>query len=214
MKIRDKNKKLLLLTACVVLIWVAYEPVHSFLVTHRMLLHPLNYDLSVYELDFRALFVAGMAVFGILVLLFGTLANNILASYHRNEEQIRDLVNLSNDIITITDRDGKLKFMNDAACRILECKREDAIGKPFMEFVHPEDRKKYLGKREELGKLRTDTFIVENRFMTKSGKPINVLHTVRVLTENKGELVGTLGIARDILKSSGRKSHCIRLLHE
>ena len=130
--------------------------------------------------------------------LFGMLAKNILADYHRNEEQFKNLVNLSNDIITITDRDGKLKFMNDAACRILERRPEDAIGKSFMEFVHPEDRKKYLGKREEMERLRTDTFIVENRFITKSGKAINALHTVRVLTDKKGAPVGTLGIARDI----------------
>jgi len=198
MKIKDKNKKLLLLVACGFLIWVAYEPVHSFLITHKTLLHPLHYDLSVYELDFRVLFLVGLVVFGILVVLFGMLEKNILADYRRNEEQIKNLVNLSNDIITITDRDGKLKFMNDAACRILERKPEDAIGKSFMEFVHPEDRKKYLGKRDELKKLRTDTFIVENRFITNSGKAINALHTVRVLTDKKGALVGTLGIARDI----------------
>ena len=198
MKIKDKKKKLLFLVACGILIWLTYEPVHSFLFTHKTLLHPLNYDLSVNELDFRALFLAGMLVFGILVVLFGNLAKNILADYHRNEEQFKNLVNLSNDIITITDSDGKLKFMNDAACRILEHKPEEAIGKSFMEFVHPEDRKKYLGKREELEKLRTDTFIVENRFITKSGKTINALHTVRVLTDKKGAVAGMLGIARDI----------------
>jgi len=198
MKIKDKKKKLLLLVACGFFIWLIYEPVHSFLFTHKTLLHPLNYDLSVNELDFRALYLAGMVVFGILVVLFGILSKNILADYHRNEEQFKNLINLSNDIVTITDRDGKLKFMNNTACRILERKPEEAIGRSFMEFVHPEDRKKYLGKREELEKLRTDTFIVENRFITKSGKAIDTLHTVRVLEDKKGTVAGTLGIARDI----------------
>jgi two-component system, cell cycle sensor histidine kinase and response regulator CckA len=197
MKINDKKKTLLLLVACGLLIWLIYEPIHSFLFTHKTLLHPLNYDLSVSELDFRTWYLAGMFVFGILVVLFGILSNKLLSDYHRNEEQFKNLINLSNDIITITDRDGKLKFMNSAACRILERKPEEAIGRSFMEFVHPEDKKKYLGKREELEKLRTDTFIVENRFITKRGKAINTLHTVRVLTDRKGALVGTLNIGRD-----------------
>jgi len=204
MKIQNKNKKILLLAACGLLLWAAYDPVYSFLFTRKTPLHPLNYDLSAFELDFRALFLAGMAVFGILVVLFGMLAKNVIANHHRNEDQFKNLVNLSNDIITITDRDGKLSFVNDAACRILERKSNDVIGKSFMDFVHPEDKKKYLGKREEMEKLRTNTFIVENRFITKSGKAINALHTVRVLTDHNGAPVGTLGIARDI--TEGRRA--------
>ena len=129
------------------------------------------------------------------------LAKKILARYSRDEEQFKNLVELSNDIITIADRDANLLFMNDAACRILEWKPEEAIGRPFMDFIHPEDRKKYQGKREELEKLRTDTFIVENRFTSKSGKAIKVLHTVRMLTDKQGALVQTLGIARNITEN-------------
>ncbi len=210
MKIEDRNKKILFLVAAGLLLWAAYEAVHSFLYPHRTLLNALTFDPSGLELYFRPLFLAGLVVFGVLAGLFGMQATKILSKYQRNEEQFKDLIKLSNDIITITDRDGKLAFMNEAACRILERKPEEAIGSSFMEFVHPEDRKKYVGKREELAKLRTDTFIVENRFITKSGKVITVLHTVRVLTDKKGTLVGMFGIARDI--TEGKRAE--ELLHK
>jgi len=201
MMIKDKYKKILFLVAYGFFLWAAYEAVQSFLFPHRTLLNALTFDLSEYELDFRFLFLAGLVVFGVLAGLFGMLAKKILEQYRRNEEQFKDLVKLSNDIITVTDRDGKLVFMNDAAYRMLERKPEDAIGRSFMEYVHPEDRKTYLEKRDELEKLRTDTFIVEHRFIAKSGKAINVINTARVLTDKNRTLVGTLGIARNITEN-------------
>jgi PAS domain S-box-containing protein len=204
MKTNDKNKNILFLLAGSILLWVAYEAVNSFLLPHGMFPNILSFDLSNYELNYRLLFLAGLVVFGVLAGLFGMLAKKIQREYRRNEERFKNIVELSSDMITITDRDGKLEFMNDAAYRILERKPEETIGRSFMEFVHPEDRKKYLGKREELEKLRTDTFTVENRFLTKRGKTIIVLHTVHVLTDGSGRPIRTLGIARDI--TDGRRT--------
>jgi PAS domain S-box-containing protein len=201
MMIKAKNRKILLFVTSGFFLWAVYEAVQSFLFPHRTFLNAMTFELSEYELDFRSMFLAGLVVFGVLAGLFGMLAKKILVQYRRNEEQFKDIIKLSNDIITVTDRDGKLVFMNDAAYRLLERKPEDAIGRSFMEYVHPEDRKAYLGKREELEKLRTDTFIVEHRFIAKSGKAVNVIHTARVLTDKNGALVGTLGIARNITEN-------------
>ncbi len=198
MKRKDNNKKILFLVLGLSFLVAAYRALHSSLYPRWTFMNALPFNLSDYELNFRLLFLAGLAVFVSLAGLFGMLAKKILAKYRLNEEQFKNLVELSNDIVTITDKDGKLAFMNHAACRILERKSEEAIGKSFMDFIHPEDKKKYLGKREELAKLRTDTFIVESRFIAKSGKSINVLHTVRVLSDTRGGPVQTLGIARDI----------------
>ncbi len=196
MKIKDKNKKILFLVAGSFLLWAAYETVHSFLFPHGTFQNVLRTDLSEYELNFLSWLLAGIALVAILAGFFVMLTKNLESTNRRSGEQFKNIVALSNDIITITDHEGKLTFMNDAACRILERKPEEASGKSFMEFLHPEDRNKYLGKREELAKLRTDTFMVEGRFISKGGKAIPVLHHVRVLTDKKGALVGTLGIAK------------------
>ncbi len=43
-----------------------------------------------------------------------------------------------------------------------------------------------------------DAFNFENRFVSKSGKVIHVMHNVRVLRDDQGMILGTQGIARDI----------------
>ncbi len=198
MKIKDKNKKILFLVAGGFLLWAAYESVNSFLFPHGSFQNVLRVYLSEYELNFISWFLAGLVLFGILMGLFGMITKKMQSAYSRNEDQFKNIVALSNDIITITDSEGKLTFLNDVACRILERKPDELIGRSFMEFIHPEDRNKYLGKRDELAKLRTDMFVVEGRLVAKGGKAINILHRVRVLNDKKRAPAGTIGIAKDI----------------
>jgi len=67
----------------------------------------------------------------------------------QSEEKYRNLVELTTDIIYMTDKDRKHAFMNDAGLRILEALPEDVIGQHWSKWVYPEDRKKssrYSGK--------------------------------------------------------------------
>jgi PAS domain S-box-containing protein len=198
MKIKNKNKKILFLLVAGFLLWVAYQAVNSLQLPQGTFQNVLRFDLSPYELHFISWVLACLGLFGILTGLFSIITKKMHSTYSRKEDQFKNIVALSNDIITITDSEGKLTFMNDAACRILGRKPEEAIGELFMEFIHPEDRNKYLGKLDELATLRTDTFVVEGRFVAKRGKAINVLHRVRVLKDKKGAPAGTIGIAKDI----------------
>lgn len=115
-----------------------------------------------------------------------------------SEERYKNLVELATDIIYISDRNGNQVFMNSAAFKILEYSPEEVINRPFINLIHPDDREKTLRKRKEMSEKGIDVFGFENRYLTKSGKTINVLHNVRVLRDEKGEFAGTQGIARDI----------------
>jgi PAS domain S-box-containing protein len=117
-----------------------------------------------------------------------------------SQERYMNLVELATDIIYISDNNGKQVFMNDAAFKILEYSPEEVIGQPFINLIHPDDREKTFKKRKEMSERGIDVFNFENRYRTKSGRAINVLHNVRVLRNEKGEFVGTQGIARDITK--------------
>ncbi len=191
MKIKDENTIILFSVVFGLLLWLAAAAVDSLLFSRVPLLESLRFDISSYELFARSLFLAGFVVLALL-------ASSILKKLRLTEERYRDLVELSNDIVSITDREGKYVFMNDAAYSILEFSPEEVIGKSFMELWHREDRNTYLEKLEELVKLNTDTFIFENRYITKRGKAINVLQTVRVLKDRKGTVIGTQSIAKDI----------------
>lgn len=181
-----------------IVLWVAYAAIHSRLFSPGTFLDLPPFDISEYQINFRALFFVSFAVFGILAVLFSKLAKKILTKHHLTEEQYKNLVELSSDIITVADREGKLVFMNDAAYRILERTPEEVIGRPFTELLHPADRGKSLAKHKILEKAHTETYSIETRYITKNGNAINIQQNVRVLKDEKGAFAGSQSFARDI----------------
>jgi PAS domain S-box-containing protein len=173
------------------LFWVAAAAVDSFLSAQVSFLDSLlYYDVSPLKHFVRLSIFSGFVLFGILT-------HWMLKKQRKNLKQYRELVELSNDIVTIADREGKCVYLNAAACRILERTPEEVIGRSFMEFWHHEDRKKYLKRLDEQAKLNTDTFTFEGRYITKRGRTINVVLNVRVLKDTKGTIIGTQSLARD-----------------
>jgi len=153
---------------------------------------------SLHELYFRFLMVIGL-------LLFGVLFARLSVKRRRIEEQYENLVELTNDIITITGKDGKIAFINDAGCRILEHTRQEVIGRPCTDLLHPDDRAQACDRHREIASLKVDTISVENRYITKSGRIIPVLHNVRLLRTARGEFVGMQGIARDMTEAKEKE---------
>lgn len=128
----------------------------------------------------------------------------------QSEEKYRNLVELTTDIIYMTDKNSKHVFMNDAGLRILEASPEEVIGHHWSKCIYPEDREKSFQKFREMIENGTDVFDFENRYISKSGKVINVLHNIRILRNEKGEVIGTQGIARDITERE-RSAEALRL---
>ena len=120
------------------------------------------------------------------------------ALVRESEEKYKNLVELSADIIYLSDKEGNQVFMNDQAFKALEYSPEDVIGRPWSFLIHPDDRETSAAVFTAMIEQQVDIFNFENRYVTKSGKVINVLHNVRILRNEQGEIVGTQGIARDI----------------
>jgi len=198
MKIKNSHKRILFLVIGGFVLFVAYAAFDHLLLSHGTFPDVSPFYISGYQINFPALFLFSFAVFSILAGLFSMLAKRILTKQRLTEEQYRNLVALSNDIITVADRDGKQVFMNDAAYRILERTPEEVVGRPFTELLHPADRGKSLAKHKVLEKSDTGTYSIETRYITKSGKTINVLQNVHVLKDEKGAFIGSQSIARDI----------------
>jgi PAS domain S-box-containing protein len=56
------------------------------------------------------------------------------------DEQFRLLVENSNDILTIREADGRVRYTNPSFYRLLGYKREEVIGSTCFELLHPDDR--------------------------------------------------------------------------
>jgi len=71
-------------------------------------------------------------------------------SIAESEEPFRLLVEYSNDILTIREADGRVRYTNPSFYRLLGYKKEEIIGSTCFELLHPEDRDTVLTALDEL----------------------------------------------------------------
>lgn len=87
----------------------------------------------------------------------------------KNAEEERSRVfNLSSDLLCIADFQGYFKQLNPSWEKALGFTSEELASKPFIEFVHPEDKDATLKEMENLSKGNV-TISFENRYLTKNG---------------------------------------------
>ena len=85
------------------------------------------------------------------------------------EENLRNTFNISPNIISKANfNTGYFIEISQAVTRILGYSIEEFISKPFIEFVHPDDRKQTTDKISEEIKGKDVTFF-ENRYLCKNG---------------------------------------------
>lgn len=85
------------------------------------------------------------------------------------EERFETFFSLIYDIFCIADIDGHFRLINPAAERILGYTREELYERPFMEFIHPDDRENTLQViRERLAHGAT-VVNFQNRYICKDG---------------------------------------------
>ena len=105
---------------------------------------------------------------------------------------------LTRDLVCIAGFDGYFKRVNPAWSSTLGYTREEMLEKPFLEFVHPDDRGKTAKETEGLTK-GGETISFENRYRCKDG-------TYRWLSWNARPLAETGTIfasARDLTERRG-----------
>lgn len=66
------------------------------------------------------------------------------------EEPFRLLVENSNDILTIREADGRVRYTNPSFFRLLGYRKEEIIGSTCFELIHPEDRETVMTALDEL----------------------------------------------------------------
>lgn len=115
-----------------------------------------------------------------------------------SEAKYRDLVETSQDLIWLVDQAGNWTFLNRSAAETIYGYRpEEMLGRPFTDFVAfgrlQQDRESFtsLMRGENL-------FDYETVHLRRDGSPVYLNFNAIALRNEKGEILGATGIARDV----------------
>lgn len=91
-----------------------------------------------------------------------------------SEERYRDLVELSPDAIAVLT-DGRIMFVNSAALRLLGANSsEELLGRPAMDFVHPDSREIILERAQSTRQPGAAVRLADHRLVALDGTSIDV----------------------------------------
>src|SRR6266566_4694075 len=91
-----------------------------------------------------------------------------MGSLYAQLETGNRFIGLSIDLFCLADFDGYFKQLNPAWQKVLGFTTEELMAKPYLEFIHPEDRQATIAEDERL-QNREATFAFENRYLCKDG---------------------------------------------
>jgi len=113
----------------------------------------------------------------------------------RTEYKYQDLIENANDLIYTLNLKGDFIFINRRLSTLASFAREDWIGRSFFDIVAPEDR---VEARNNFNlTIKGKARIFEIRLICQTGNPLFLSMNINPIFE-KGEVVGAVGIARDI----------------
>jgi diguanylate cyclase (GGDEF)-like protein/PAS domain S-box-containing protein len=106
---------------------------------------------------------------GVVYLFIGALTGRFATTLRALEAESARHFNLSLDMISTAGFDGRFKAVNPAFVRTLGYRAEDLIDRPFLDFVHPDDREKTEEEAASLADGRT-TVQFQNRYLDSKGE--------------------------------------------
>jgi len=101
-----------------------------------------------------------------------------------------EIISTMRDLLLVSDRDGLIRFANNAACAFLGYSREDIIGLQLKDLLVPTDGNEAAPLQ---GWVRDREYI----FRTKMGQPIELTLSHSPVTR-QGEVTGAVIIGRDL----------------
>lgn len=141
------------------------------------------------------IFVLSMIIMTLLVNI--SLRKRYEAALKESEEKYRDLYDNAPDMYHSINREGIIIDCNETEARMLGYKKEEVIGRPIANFQTAESLKTYQKEFPTLPEHKA-LFGLEREYIRKDGTTFPATLNVFIEVDEKGELVRTKAIARDM----------------
>ena len=115
-----------------------------------------------------------------------------------SEEKYKNFVNNSNDIICTADESGSWTFLSPSVKRILGYRPEQMVGRSAFDFLFPEDVEPTREAHESVVREGKSFQGYKNRWISKDGRTVTLAWNVVALRDERGKIIGTQGVGRDI----------------
>ncbi len=113
----------------------------------------------------------------------------------RTRDYLQNVLNHSPMIVITTDLEGRIVSFNPRAAETLGYEHDEVIGQPAASFYKdPKDRDLLIEMLEQRGVVRD----YETMLLRKDGSTVPVSVTLSKLKDAEGQMMGTIGISRDI----------------
>jgi len=124
------------------------------------------------------------------------------------QKQFTDLVDKSS-IISKSDKNGIITYVNDNFCKISEYSREELIGKTHGMVRHPDNPKEvYKDLWNTIKKKKIEwSGVLKN--LSKSGKTYYIKTTIKPILDSNGEIVEFVSVRSNVSTIMSDKKHLI-----
>ena len=140
---------------------------------------------------------------------FNKMAASLKDLYHNLETMIRErtselettknylesILRNSSDMIITTDLDGRIVTFNEGAEQMLGYKQSEVIGTLMSDYYYNKADRQKLLLMVNAGKMVTN---YEAEIIRKDGKVIDISLSLSELRNENGDVIGTVGISKDI----------------
>jgi PAS domain S-box-containing protein len=129
----------------------------------------------------------------LVALVVGLVINRFMGSLYSRLETGNRFMNLSVDLFCVAGFDGFFKDLNPSFEKTLGFTTKELMAKPYLEFIHPEDRPTTVVEKDGLEEGKV-TLAFENRYLCKDGSYKWLLWNAVSVSEQKA----IYAVARDI----------------
>jgi diguanylate cyclase (GGDEF)-like protein/PAS domain S-box-containing protein len=133
---------------------------------------------------------------------------SIINQLRNQKDYFKNILDDSFDMIIVTDKNGKITEFNKGGETILGFSKKEIIGTPESDLYSNK-----IERDEILNRLRREHFVrnYETVLKRKDGSLANISLTVSSISNNKGEIIGTTGISKDITEKKKYEKELMNL---